>query len=254
MSGPERTGQEDLRARVQELEQRVAKLAADLEASNRELQNFNYSVSHDLRAPLTIIDGFARALMEDCADRLDPQGLDYLKRIRIASQRMGNLINGLLNLSRISREPLTPETANLSEMARTIEMELRYLEPERRVTCTVEEGVTAEGDRRLLRMVMENLLRNAWKFTAPRDQAHIVFGSYRQEGKTVFFVKDDGVGFDMAFADRLFIPFQRMHQVNEFEGTGIGLATVRRIIQRHGGSIWAEAAPDAGATFYFTLN
>jgi hypothetical protein len=139
-------------------------------------------------------------------------------------------------------------------MARTIEMELRYLEPERRVAFTVEEGVTAEGDRRLLRTVMENLLRNAWKFSAHRDPAHIAFGSCLQEGKTIYFVKDDGVGFDMAFADRLFIPFQRMHQVNEFEGTGIGLATARRIIQRHGGSIWAEAAPNEGATFYFTLN
>lgn len=167
---------------------------------------------------------------------------------------MGNLINGLLNLSRIAREPLCPDTANLSEMVRTIEMELRYLYPERNVLFTIEDGVTAQGDRRMLRAVMDNLLRNAWKFSVARDPAHITFGACAQEGKTVYFVKDDGAGFDMAFADRLFIPFQRMHQGKEFEGTGIGLATAHQIIRRHGGRIWAEAAPGAGATFYFTLN
>ncbi|BEH09481.1 MULTISPECIES: sensor histidine kinase [Geobacter] len=253
MNDRSHTGEEDLSCRVQELEQRVAELTEALDASNRELQTFSYSVSHDLRAPLTIIDGFARALMEDCAEQLDAQGQEYLKRIRIASQRMGNLINGLLNLSRIAREPLCPDTANLSEIVRTIEMELRYLHPERSVLFTIEDGVTAQGDRRLLRTVMDNLLRNAWKFTVARDPAHISFGSCVQEGKTAYFVKDDGAGFDMAFADRLFIPFQRMHQGSEFEGVGIGLATAHRIIQRHGGRIWAEAAPDAGATFYFTL-
>ena len=245
---------DDLRRQVAELEQQVQKLTSQLEATNQELQAFNFSVSHDLRAPLTIIDGFSKAVLEDFADNLPSEAQDYLKRIQKAGQRMTRLIDALLNLSRLGREPLTMEQTDLSAIARTIEQELRYIHPDRTgVTIRITDGITVFGDRRLLRSVIENLLSNAWKYTARQEQAEIEFGSMEQEGKPVYFVRDNGAGFDMCYAGRLFTPFQRMHRAEEFEGTGVGLATVQRIINRHGGRIWAEAEDGKGATFFFTL-
>ena len=244
----------ELRRLNAELEEQVQNLTSQLEATNQELQAFNFSVSHDLRAPLTIIDGFSKAVLEDFADDLPSEAKDYLQRIQKAGQRMIRLIDALLNLSRLGREPLTLEQTDLSAIARTIEQELRYIHPDRTgVTIRITDGITACGDRRLLRSVIENLLNNAWKYTARREQADIEFGSMEQEGKPVYFVRDNGAGFDMSYAGRLFTPFQRLHRSEEFEGTGIGLATVQRIIHRHGGRIWAEAEDGKGATFFFTL-
>ncbi|RNC71402.1 MAG: response regulator [Desulfuromonadales bacterium] len=249
-----RRAEGELRRLNAELEQRVAERTRELEAANRELQAFNYSVSHDLRAPLTIIDGFSKAVLDDCAADLPPLATEYLERVRAASQRMAQLIDSLLSFSRLGREPLKRETVDLSGIARTIEGELRYLHPERNgVSIRTADRVTAWGDRQLLRSVMDNLLGNAWKYTGKKERAEIEFGSYEAEGNTVYFVRDNGVGFSMRYADRLFTPFQRLHRTEEFGGIGIGLATVQRIISRHGGKVWVEAEEDKGATFYFTL-
>lgn len=246
--------EEELRRQIAGLEQQVQQLASQLEATNKELQSFNFSVSHDLRAPLTIIDGFSKAVLEDFAGQIPPKAVDYLQRIQKASQRITKQIDALLNLSRLGRDPLTIEQTDLSAIAHTIEQELRYLHPDRTgVTISITDGIVVSGDRQLLRTVIENLLKNAWKYTAKREQADILFGTMDQEGKQVYFVRDNGAGFDMRYADRLFTPFQRMHRAEEFEGTGIGLATVQRIIHRHSGRIWAEAEENKGATFYFTL-
>jgi PAS domain S-box-containing protein len=239
---------------AEELEARVAERTARLEEINAELEAFSYSVSHDLRAPLRSIDGFSQALLEDCASGLDALGQDYLRRIREAAQRMGELIDALLLLARVTRAELHRQTVDLSALAQAIAAELRQREPGRAVTFAIAEGLQASGDPRLLRIALENLLGNAWKFTATHAQARIEVGVLPQaDGGPVYFVRDDGVGFDMAYADKLFGAFQRLHRAREFAGAGIGLATVRRIIQRHGGRIWAEAAVERGATFYFTL-
>lgn len=247
----------ELRRSIGERDQARAaleQLNVELEAANQELQAFNFSVSHDLRAPLTIIDGFSKALLEDYASSLDQQGRDYLGRIRAASQRMTHLIDALLNLSRLSRDPLNREPADLSEIGRTIERELRYLDNgRRRVTLRIADGMTTKGDRLLLRSLIENLLGNAWKYTRQREEAVIEFGVTDEGGKRVYFVRDNGVGFDMKYAGRLFAPFQRMHRPEEFEGIGVGLAIAQRVVRRHGGRIWVEAEPDRGATFFFTL-
>jgi light-regulated signal transduction histidine kinase (bacteriophytochrome) len=228
--------------------------AAELEATNKELESFSYSVSHDLRAPLRSIDGFSLALLEDNSDRLDGAGKDYLRRIRAASERMAQLIDDLLNLSRVARRAITRETVDLSAMADSIVGELQRTEPERRVAFSANKSLIVDGDERLLRVALENLLGNAWKFTGKCVQPKIEFGVKQDNGTPAYFVRDNGAGFDIAYADKLFGPFQRLHAVTEFKGTGIGLATVQRIVHRHGGRVWAESEVGKGATFYFTLN
>ncbi len=223
-------------------------------AANKELEAFSYSVSHDLRAPLRTIDGFSHALLEDCADRLDDDGKAHLNRIRAATQRMGLLIDDLLNLSRLSRAELHTQSLDISALASTIACDLQKAQPERQIELRIEKGLKATADPGLLRVVLENLLSNAWKFTSKRQSAHIEFGMAVGSGAPAFFIRDDGAGFDPAYADRLFGVFQRLHGMTEFPGTGVGLATVQRIVQRHGGRIWAESAVGRGATFYFTLS
>ncbi|HLK56226.1 MAG TPA: CHASE3 domain-containing protein [Chthonomonadaceae bacterium] len=236
-----------------ELEQRVQARTAELEAANQELEAFSYSVSHDLRAPLRSIDGFSQALQEDYAGAVDNLGKEYLQRIRANTRTMGDLIDGLLQLSRLTRSEIRYEEVNLSEIAQSIAAELQRHSPERDTRFVIADGVLAVGDPRLLRNVLENLLGNAWKFTARRCEAEITFGTTEEDGHTVYFVRDNGAGFDMIYVNKLFGAFQRLHGVSEFEGTGIGLATVQRVIHRHGGRIWAEGAVNRGATFYFTL-
>jgi signal transduction histidine kinase len=234
---------------VAQLQQR----SAQLEAANKELESFSYSVSHDLRAPLRSIDGFSQALLEDYGETLDAPGRHYLQRVRAATQRMAQLIDDLLSLARVTRSELHREAVDLSMLARSITAELQQREPQRQVECAIVEGVVAQGDRRLLQVVLENLLGNAWKFTGVHPCAHIEFGALTHEGQVAYYVRDDGAGFDMTYAGKLFGAFQRLHAMTEFSGNGIGLATVQRVIHRHGGRIWAEGAVEQGATFYFTL-
>ncbi|MCP8689624.1 ATP-binding protein [Marinobacterium sedimentorum] len=237
-----------------ELEQRVTQRTRQLEAANQELEAFSYSVSHDLRAPLRHLDGFSQMLLEQSGDLLGSDGRDYLNRMRRASQRMSQLIDDLLRLSRISRAEMLRETVDLTAMARDIIADLQAGAPERQVTVVIEQELSAHGDLRLLRVVLENLLSNAWKYSARTPRARITIGSTGQTPNLqTYYIRDNGVGFDMAHADRLFSPFQRLHTETEFPGNGIGLATVQRIIHKHGGRIWSEAAPGEGATFFFTL-
>ncbi|WP_437123444.1 sensor histidine kinase [Tistlia consotensis] len=220
---------------------------------NRELEAFSYSVSHDLRAPLRAIDGFSQALLEDCGEQLDEEGRGHLNRVRQAAQRMGLLIDDLLRLSRVARAELAPEAVDLGALALEVVEGLRSASPERAVEVEIARDLTARGDPRLLRIALENLIGNAWKFTAGRTPARIELGRCEQDGKPAFFVRDNGVGFDMTYAGQLFRAFQRLHDARSFPGTGIGLATVQRIVHKHGGAVWAEAATNEGATFYFTL-
>lgn len=237
-----------------EMEQRVLDRTAALNAVNKELEAFSYSVSHDLRAPLRSIDGFSQVLLEDYEKQLDADGKDHLARIRAASQRMGHLIDDLINLSRVSRSEISRQSVDLTGIVWTIVADLQTMNPERQVTVQVADALVAQGDPNLLRMVLENLLRNAWKYSSKCEHAHIQFGSTRYEDELAFFVRDNGAGFDMAHAGKLFGAFQRMHAAKEFEGTGIGLATVQRIIHRHGGRVWAMSKIGEGATFYFTCS
>ena len=223
------------------------------EALNSELEAFSYSVSHDLRAPLRAIDGFSQALLEDNAAQLDEGGKHHLDRVRSASQRMAQLIDDLLGLSRVTRSPLRSEGLELSELAEAALVDLREANRDRQVEVAIEGGLTAHGDPRLLRIVFDNLLGNAFKFTAKRPHAHIEVGARIEKGEYVYFVRDDGIGFDPQYAEKLFGAFQRLHDGREFAGTGIGLATVQRIVRRHGGRIWASSEPEHGATFSFTL-
>ena len=238
---------------LQERNESLRRNAAELLAANTELDAFAYSVSHDLRAPLRSIDGFSQVLLEDYAAQLDEAGRESLHRVRAASQRMGTLIDDLLKLARVTRAEMRTEDVDLSGMARDIASELQRAAPERQVEFAIAAGLKARGDARLLRVALDNLLRNSWKYTAKRPGARVEFASVDANGGQAFAVRDNGAGFDMKYADKLFGVFQRLHSAAEFEGTGVGLATVRRIINRHGGRIWAEGAVDQGATFYFTL-
>lgn len=246
--------QAEMRERNAILEQRVQERTAELQAANQELEAFTYSASHDLRAPLRGIDGFARVLEEDYAERLDAEGKDALRRVRAAAQRMAELIDALLNLSRLTRADMNLEAVDLSVLARAVADALKASDPARSVVFQIPARLEVRGDKRLLAVLLDNLLGNAWKFTGKHANARIELGVTTIDGKPAYFVRDDGAGFDTAHAANLFAPFQRMHSASEFPGTGIGLATVRRIVQRHGGRIWADAAVDRGATFYFTLS
>lgn len=234
-------------------EQEILRRSAELDAANKELEAFSYSVSHDLRAPLRGIDGFSQALLEDYAPQLGPTGADYLQRVRSAAQRMAVLIDDLLSLARVTRAEMRREPIDLTAIALAIAADLRSGQPDRRVDFVVAPSLRADGDARLMRVVLENLLGNSWKFTSKRDNARIEVARSQTNGANAFFVRDNGAGFNQAYAHRLFGAFQRLHGMNEFPGTGIGLATVQRIVHRHGGKVWAEGTADQGATFYFTL-
>jgi light-regulated signal transduction histidine kinase (bacteriophytochrome) len=237
-----------------ELEQRVVERTAQLEASNKELESFSYSVSHDLRTPLRGIDGFSRILQEDYKDTLDEEGKDHLRRIHTACRRMGLLIDDLLNLSRLTRSEMWVVKADLSLLARQVAEDLKKEEPDRRVEFIIADGLVDQGDNRLLKIMLQNLLGNAWKYSAKKAKVEIEFGRMQHDNAPVYFVKDNGIGFDMVYIDKLFKPFQRLHAIADFPGTGIGLALVQRIIRRHNGRVWAEGEVGKGAIFYFTLN
>ena len=247
------TERKEAECQLQDLSNNLRNRTTELEVINHELEAFSYSVSHDLRAPLRAIDGFSRILLDDHADQLGDAGRDRLERVRRAAQHMAALIDDLLKLSRVTRAELTHEAVDLSALAEEVSNELRRQEPQREVHFTVAPGLTTRGDRRLLRVVLDNLLGNAWKFTGGHADARIEVGAVMHRGVPAYFVRDNGAGFDMAYADKLFGAFQRLHDAQAFPGTGIGLATAQRVIHKHGGHIWAEATVDHGATFYFTL-
>lgn len=245
-----RAANDELRRLLEEL--RLQKKA--LEDVNRELESFSYSVSHDLRAPLRAIDGFSEILLEDFAPALGGEAARYLRHIREGTAQMAQLIEDLLALARVTRTELLRSDVDLSSLVRTTLERFRSRNPDRNATFTIREQVRAFGDARLLAVVCENLLGNAWKFTSKRPVAEIAFGCEEREGVPTYFVRDNGAGFDMTYAAKLFGAFQRLHSAQDFEGTGIGLATVQRVVHRHGGRIWAEGRVNAGATFYFTLS
>jgi len=235
------------------LETLVATRTAELEASNRELESYSYSIAHDLRSPLRTIAGFSQILKEDLKDRLTESETKSLDRVINAGIRMSQMIDEILELSRITRCDLTLETVDMTAIANDILYRLKESEPRRNVQCTVKKGLLVQGDSHLLEMVLLNLLENAWKYTSKNSESMIEFGSNEVSGEHIYYVKDNGVGFDMKYQSSLFKPFSRLYTGKDFEGTGIGLATVQRIIQRHGGQVWASAEPGRGATFLFTL-
>jgi light-regulated signal transduction histidine kinase (bacteriophytochrome) len=238
----------------QQTEEELRQRTAELEASIKELEAFSYSVSHDLRAPLRSMAGFSRAMLEDYSEKLDEQGKQYLRHIEDSSVLMGQLIDDLLKLSRVTRSAINYGKVDLSDMAQKIVTELVKSESQRRVNVVIAPDIIVYGDRNLLQLVLKNLLDNAWKFSSKVAEPRIEMGVIEYNGKPAYFIRDNGAGFDMTFADKLFQPFQRLHQPSEFTGTGIGLATVQRIIRRHGGAIWAESKVGEGSTFFFTLS
>lgn len=251
---------DEIQRREQNLEQDVADRTAELEAANhelkaanRELEAFSYSVSHDLRAPLRAIDGFSNLLLEDYADRVGDEGRRYLERVRGATRSMSQLIDDLLNLARLSKAEVQRQRVDLSALGREVARSLTQAQPERDVLFQIADGLSVDGDPQLLKVVVDNLLRNAWKFTSKHPSARIELGRTHADGTLAYFVRDDGAGFDMAHEKHLFQPFHRLHPPQQFEGTGVGLATVQRVIERHGGHVWADAGVEKGATFYFTL-
>lgn len=247
------TDRKDAEVQARALNAALQKRSSELATLNRELEAFSYSVSHDLRAPLRSIDGFSQVLLEDYGDKLDAEGQDSLQRVRAAAVRMSALIDALLALSRVTRSEVRTERVDLTTMAKAITAELRGSEPDRQVDVDIQSDVVADGDPRLLRAALDNLLGNAWKFSKRNAAARIEFGCFYQGHEKVYFVRDNGAGFDMTYATKLFGAFQRLHDERQFTGTGVGLATVQRVIHRHGGRTWAEGAVDQGATFYFTL-
>lgn len=236
-----------------ELERKVMERTAALQNAYDEMEAFTYSVSHDLRSPLRATDGFSQALLEDYGDKLDATAQDYLSRIRLASQKMGGLIDDLLQLSRQTRTTMVPSTIDLGVIARQIISEMTLQSPERHVDFTIKGDLNAYADANLMYIVLDNLLGNGWKYTSLHPNATIEFGSFIENSEKVYYVRDDGAGFDMAYVEKLFKPFQRLHSVDEFAGNGIGLAMVYRIIKRHFGRVWAEGEIEKGATFFFTL-
>jgi PAS domain S-box-containing protein len=245
--------EEEVRRLNSELEERVRQRTAELEAATRELDAFAYSVSHDLRAPLRSLNGFSELLQEDYQDALDEQARDYLRRIQTNASRMAQMIDDLLDLSRASRTELRREPTDLTTLAHDVIGDLRAAEPDRQVQVSIAGALAESGDPHLVRLILQNLLGNAWKFTANRPDARIDFAAVHDGGTQVFVVRDNGAGFDMRFADKLFDAFQRLHTASQFDGSGIGLAIVHRIVNRHGGGIWAHSEPDRGAEFSFTL-
>lgn len=245
--------QDEVRSLNASLERRVTERTAEVVAANKELEAFSYSVSHDLRAPLRAMDGFSQALLEDYADKIDEEGRNCIERVRAASQRMDRLIDGILTLSRATRVEMRTAAVDLSALSKAIAIELQRTYPERVVEVIVAPGLVVKGDATLLRVVLENLIGNAWKFTGKHSTARIEIGAIEDQGETAYFVRDDGAGFDMTYAGKLFGAFQRLHTPSEFEGTGIGLANVQRIVHRHGGRLWAKGEVEKGATVFFTL-
>jgi light-regulated signal transduction histidine kinase (bacteriophytochrome) len=243
----------EIRGLNAELEQRVIDRTRKLESANKELESFSYSVSHDLRAPLRSIDGFSRILEEDHYDKLDDAGRESLRKIRASSEHMRQLIDDMLQLSQATRTELRRSPVDLSMLARAVGEGLRAAEPQRSVELIIEPGLIAHADEHLMGIVLENLIGNAWKYAGRQPAARIEFGRVERDGVTTYFVKDNGAGFDAQYAHKLFQAFQRLHTAKEFPGTGIGLATVQRVIHRHGGRVWAEGERGRGATFFFTL-
>jgi len=231
----------------------LARAKDTAESASRELEAFGYSVAHDLRAPLRGMNGFAQLLLDDYQDKLGPDGKDWLQEILLNARKMGALIDALLSLARLTRNELHRESLDLSTLVHELGGHLAAAEPSRSVDLQVEPALSADVDPVLGRALFENLLANAWKFTSKTPRPRVAFGATQQNGSRTFYVRDNGAGFDMAFASKLFAPFQRLHSANEFPGTGIGLATVQRIVHRHGGRIWAEGTVGEGATFYFTF-
>jgi PAS domain S-box-containing protein len=247
------TGRTRVAVETREAREAADRVAAELRRTNKELETFTYAAAHDLRAPLRAIDGFCQALVEDHSESLDESARGYLDRVRRNVQWMADMIDGLLGLSRLTRTPLDLTDVDLSALAEETTAALRAAEPDRRVELIIEQGISVQADPQLLRMLIGNLVENAWKFTGPNERAKIEFGVSQRPGGRVFFLRDDGVGFDGRYVDKLFAPFQRLHRAEDFPGSGIGLATVDRIVRRHGGEIWAESELGRGATFYFTL-
>jgi PAS domain S-box-containing protein len=239
--------------KIRELNKELMQRNAELTVVNKELESFSYSVSHDLRAPLRAIDGFSLALLEDCAHKLDPEEKEQLNRVRAAAVRMAHLIDDMLTLARTARSEMIVEQVDLSALAGEIVAQLKESDTSRQVTFVIQPQLTVMGDRRLMRVMLENLLGNAWKFTSKRRDAEVTMGNTQRDGRDAYFVGDNGAGFDMKYVDQLFGTFRRLHDAREFPGNGVGLATVQRIIRRHGGQIWANGEPGRGATFYFSF-